>query len=84
MLLTTSPEAKAHEVSYAVDATRRKGAETDWTMYELINRKPGLNAYELAKLLEWSTGKAYGSIKRLEKNELVHLGLCMHFIESVS
>jgi predicted transcriptional regulator len=73
MLLTASPEAKAHEVSYAVDATRRKGAETDWTMYELINRKPGLNAYELAKLLEWSTGKAYGSIKRLEKNELVHL-----------
>lgn len=59
--------------SYAVEATRRKGADTDWTMYELINRKSGLNAYKLAKLLDWSTGKAYGSIKRLERNGLVYL-----------
>lgn len=72
-ILTAPTEVKKQEVSYAVEATRRKGADTDWTMYELINRKPGLNAYELAKLLDWSTGKAYGSIKRLEKNGLVYL-----------
>jgi len=67
LLLTTSSEVKTQEVGYAVEVTRRKGAETDWIMYELINRKPWLNAYELAKRLGWSTGKAYGSIKRLEK-----------------
>jgi len=74
VLLTASPRIQTKEVSHAVEATRKKGADTDWTMYELINRKPGLNAYELAKLLNWSTGKAYGSIKRLEKNGLIYLG----------
>lgn len=66
-------EAEARKVRPAVEAARRKGADTDWTMYELIDRKPGLNVYELAKLLDWSTGKAYGSVKRLEKNGLVCL-----------
>ena len=72
MLLTASPKVEKQEVSYAIKATRRKGADTDWTMYELISQKPGFNAYELAKLLNWSTGKVYGSIKRLEKNGLVY------------
>lgn len=73
MLSTAVPKDKVQEISGAVEATRRKGADADWTMYGLINRKPGLNAYELAKLLDWSTGKAYGSIKRLEKNGLLYL-----------
>ena len=73
MLWTAPPEAQTREVSYAVEATRKKGADTDWTMYDLINRRPGLNTYELAKRLNWSTGKAYGSVKRLEKNGLVYL-----------
>ena len=73
MLLTAPPETQTRDVSYAAEATRKKGAGTDWTMYDLINRRPGLNAYELAKQLNWSTGKAYGSVKRLEKNGLVYL-----------
>ncbi|MHC1631706.1 MAG: winged helix-turn-helix domain-containing protein [Methanotrichaceae archaeon] len=64
-------EPKRSEISYAIEATRRKGADTDWTLYQLINRKPRLSVYELAKMLNWSTGKAYGSVKRLEKNGLV-------------
>ena len=57
----------------AIDAVRRKGVDTDWALYQLISKKPELSVYELAKESQWSTGKVYGSVKRLEKQGLVCL-----------
>ncbi len=65
-----------HEIPTLNPAHRKrlkKGGETDWELYELINERPGFNAYELAKELGWSPGRVHGSIKRLEAKNLVHV-----------
>jgi DNA-binding MarR family transcriptional regulator len=46
-------------------------ADTDYELYKMINRKPGASVYELAKELGWSSGKVYGSVRRLEKDSLI-------------
>lgn len=61
-----------NRTSRAIEATRKKGAKTDWTMYELVNKTPGLSVYALARSLGWTTGKAYGSIRRLKEKNLVY------------
>ena len=52
----------------ARDARVREGLDTDYKLYEVINRKPRSSVYELAKDLGWSSGKVYGSVRRLEKD----------------
>jgi DNA-binding MarR family transcriptional regulator len=37
----------------------------------VINRKPGSSVYELAKELGWSSGKVYGSVRRLERDSWI-------------
>jgi len=73
VLESIAPEEQVEKagINYAAEAVRRKGIDTDWTLYQLINKRPRLNVYELAKILGWSSGKVYGSIKRLEKQGLV-------------
>jgi predicted transcriptional regulator len=56
----------------ARDARVREGLDTDYELYRVINRKPGASIYELAKELGWSSGKAYGSVRRLEKDSWIH------------
>jgi len=55
----------------ARDARVREGLDTDYELYSVINRKPGANIYELAKELGWSSGKVYGSVRRLEKDNWI-------------
>jgi len=55
----------------ARDARVREGLDTDYELYRVINRKPGASIYELAKELGWSTGKVYGSVRRLEKDSWI-------------
>jgi DNA-binding Lrp family transcriptional regulator len=55
----------------ARDARVREGLDTDYELYRVINRKPGASIYELAKVLGWSSGKVYGSVRRLEKDSLI-------------
>ena len=55
----------------ARDARVREGLDTDYELYKMINRKPGTSVYELAKELGWSSGKVYGSVRRLEKDSLI-------------
>ena len=55
----------------ARDARVREGLDTDYELYKVINRKPGASIYELAKELGWSSGKVYGSVRRLEKDSLI-------------
>ena len=55
----------------ARDARVREGLDTDYELYKMINRKPGTSVYELAKKLGWSSGKVYGSVRRLEKDSLI-------------
>jgi hypothetical protein len=50
---------------------KRKGADADWNLVQAINNSPGASVYELAKLMNWSTGKTYGCVKFLEKQGLV-------------
>ena len=55
----------------ARDARVREGLDTDYELYRVINRKPGASVYELAKELGWSSGKVYGSVRRLEKDSWI-------------
>jgi len=55
----------------ARDARVREGLDTDYELYRVINKKPGASVYELAKELGWSSGKVYGSVRRLEKDSLI-------------
>jgi len=57
----------------ARDARARERADTDYKLYEVINKKPGSSAYDLAKELGWSSGKVYGSARRLEKDNWVRI-----------
>jgi len=57
----------------ARDARAREGADTDYRLYEAINKKPGSSVYDLAKELGWSSGKVYGSVRRLEKDNWVRI-----------
>jgi predicted transcriptional regulator len=59
----------------AVQARRAIGGDTDWELYELIDERPRLNIYELAKLKGWTHGRVHGAVKRLEKNGLVRVEL---------
>jgi predicted transcriptional regulator len=56
----------------AIDARIAEGLDTDYDLYKVINKKPELSIYELAKEMGWSSGKVYGSVQRLEKEGLVH------------
>lgn len=55
----------------ARDARVREGLDTDYELYRGINKKPGASIYELAKELGWSSGKVYGSVRRLEKDKWI-------------
>ncbi len=55
----------------ARDARVREGLDTDYELYRVINSKPGSSIYELAKELGWSSGKVYGSVRRLEKDNWI-------------
>jgi DNA-binding MarR family transcriptional regulator len=55
----------------AVEAVKRKGADTDWTLYQCIDKHPGESIYALSKAIGWSTGKVYASVKRLIEDGLV-------------
>jgi len=55
----------------ARDARVQEGLDTDYELYKVINRKPGASIYELAKELGWSSGKVYGSVRRLEKDNWI-------------
>jgi len=59
----------------AVQARRAIGGDTDWELYELIDERPRLNIYELAKLKGRTHGRVHGAVKRLEKNGLVRVEL---------
>jgi DNA-binding MarR family transcriptional regulator len=56
----------------ATEARILEGQDTDYELYRVINKVPGFSAYELAKETGWSIGKVYGSIRRLERDGLVH------------
>ncbi|VVB72164.1 Winged helix-turn-helix DNA-binding protein [uncultured archaeon] len=56
----------------AIDARITEGLDTDYELYRIINKRPGYSIYELAKEMGWSSGKVYGSVRRLEKEGLVH------------
>ena len=56
-------EGKAPE---ATSAQERE--DTDYKLYGVICRKPGLGVYDLAKELGWSSDKVYGSIRRLVRD----------------
>ena len=56
-------EGKAPE---ATSAQERE--DTDYKLYGVICKKPGLGVYELVKELGWSSDKAYGSIRRLMRD----------------
>jgi predicted transcriptional regulator len=60
-------------ISQAISAIEDKGIDADQQLYEVIENRPGENVYSLAKLMAWSNGKTYASVRRLEKSRLVHI-----------
>jgi len=48
-----------------------KGIYAEDFLYEFINKHRGLSVYEIAKRLNWSTGKVHGIVRRLEEKGLV-------------
>ena len=51
----------------AIQAVEDKGIDTDLELYDVIENSPGESVYSLAKLMAWSNGKTYASVRRLEK-----------------
>jgi hypothetical protein len=60
-------------IAQAIQAVEDKGIDTDLELYEVIENIPGESVYSLAKLMAWSNGKTYASVRRLEKSKLVHI-----------
>ncbi|MDD2836171.1 MAG: MarR family transcriptional regulator [Methanothrix sp.] len=60
-------------IAQAISAVEDKGIDTDLELYEVIENSPGESVYSLAKLMTWSNGKTYASVRRLEKSKLVHI-----------
>jgi predicted transcriptional regulator len=60
-------------IAQAIQAVEDKGIDTDLELYEVIENSPGESVYSLAKLMAWSNGKTYASVRRLEKSKLVHI-----------
>jgi predicted transcriptional regulator len=56
----------------AIDARIAGGLDTDYELYKVINKSPGHSVYGLSKEMQWSSGKVHGSVRRLEKEGLVH------------
>ncbi len=56
----------------AIDARITEGLDTDYELYKVIDKNPGQSVYGLAKEMHWSSGRVHGSIRRLEKEGLVH------------
>jgi len=73
MLQDPSPDMKGSPALPAVEAIKRKGADTDWILYQLIDKHPGESIYALSKVIGWSTGKVYASVKRLAEDGLVRI-----------
>ena len=76
-MLESSHNPKVSPAFSAVEAVKRKGADTDWTLYQLIDKQPGESIYALSKVTGWSTGKVYASVKRLAKDGLVRIDKSM-------
>lgn len=72
-LLESSHDLKRSSAISAVEAVKRKGADTDWTLYQVVDKHPGESIYALSKLVGWSTGKVYASVKRLAEDGLVRV-----------
>ena len=60
-------------IAQAIQAVEDKGIDTDLELYDVIENSPGESVYSLAKLMAWSNGKTYASVRRLEKSKLVHI-----------
>lgn len=56
----------------AIEARITRGLDTDYELYKVINKRPGYSIYELAKEMGWTSGKVHGSVRRMEKEGLVH------------
>jgi hypothetical protein len=56
----------------AIDARIAEGLDTDYELYKVVDKAPGNSIYGLAKDMHWSSGKVHGSVRRLEKEGLVH------------
>ena len=50
---------------------RKKALETRWNLFEIISKQPGISLYELAKQLNWSTGKVTHHINKLIKDGVI-------------
>ena len=72
-MLESLHDPKVSPAHSAVEAVKRKGADTDWTLYQLIDKHPGESIYALSKVIGWSTGKVYASVKRLARDGLVRI-----------
>ena len=67
-----SSKKEQERMRAARNARVREGLDTDYELYNVISRKPGSSVYELAKTLGWSSGKVYGSVRRLEKDNWIN------------
>ena len=76
-MLESLHDPKVSPAFSAVEAVKRKGADTDWTLYQLIDKHPGESIYALSKVIGWSTGKVYASVKRLARDGLVRIETSM-------
>jgi len=60
-------------IAQAIQAVEDKGIDTDLELYDVIENSPGESVYSLAKLMAWSNGKTYASVRRLERSKLIHI-----------
>ncbi len=60
-----------YRICTTTESRREQGAETDYDLYEMISDNPGSSSYELAKLMDWTTGRTRSAIDRLERKGLI-------------
>lgn len=68
----------------ARDARIRVGLDTDYELYNVIDKSPECSIYELAKKTGWSSGKVYASVRRLERDGWVRTEKCQRDGRTVS
>ena len=66
LLTMMHPSSRKSGTEKMQELTRNKrGIQSDKLLLETVNSHPGLSQYELAKMLDWQSGRVDGAIRRL-------------------
>jgi len=51
---------------------RKRAFDNKWALYEMISKNPEISIYELAKKIDWTSGKVGYYVKKLMKEGMIN------------